>query len=96
MQLPIDDFLYYVDDEFRGQVTGKTDWELLTITLPPGQHTIVFSYKSNPLSLEELPPSSPDHIGAVYIDNVMFLPFGVTVSPTAVSLSIDCLVKLSS
>jgi len=37
---------------------------------------------SNPLGLEALPPASPDHIGAVYIDDAFFIPLGVTVSPT--------------
>lgn len=84
VQLPIDDFLYFVDGEFRGQVTGKNDWELLKIPLPPGEHTVLFSYKSNPLGLAELPPSSPTHIGAAYIDNVYYLPAGFTVAPTTV------------
>ena len=84
VQLPIDDFLYYVDGEFRGQVSGKNSWELLKIPLSPGLHTILFSYKSNPLNLAELPPSSPSHIGAVYIDNVYFIPAGITVAPTVV------------
>jgi hypothetical protein len=84
VQLPIDDFLYFVDGDFRGQVTGKNDWELLKIPLPPGEHTVLFSYKSNPLALVELPPSSPTHIGAAYIDNVYYLPAGSTVAPTMV------------
>jgi hypothetical protein len=90
VQLPIDDFLYFVDGDFRGQVTGKNDWELLKINLPPGEHAVMFSYKSNPLGLQELPPQSEDHIGAAYIDNVVFLPAGITVAPTSVSL--DCFV----
>jgi hypothetical protein len=92
VQLPIDDFIYFVDGVFRGQLTGKSEWELLTIPLPPGEHTVMFSYKSNPLNLGELPPSSPDHIGAVFIDDVYFLPFGVTIAPTTVS-SAYCFVQ---
>ena len=89
VQLPIDDFLFFVDGQFRGQVTGRNEWSLLKIPLPPGSHTVLFSYKSNPLGLVELPPSSPTHIGAVYIDNVYYLPAGLTVAPTMVSFTID-------
>ena len=89
VQLPIDDFLFFVDGQFRGQVTGRNEWSLLKIPLPPGSHTVLFSYKSNPLGLVELPPSSPTHIGAVYLDNVYYLPAGITVAPTMVSFIID-------
>jgi hypothetical protein len=82
VQLPIDDFLYFVDGEFRGQLTGKSAYELVTINLPPGEHTILFSYKFNPLSLDQLPPAAPGHMATVYIDDVYYLPPGLTVAPT--------------
>jgi hypothetical protein len=85
IELPIDGCSYYVDGELRGELPENPVWQQLRISLPPGQHTVLFSYMSNPLGLQDLPPASPDHIGAVYIDDAFFIPLGVTVSPTTVS-----------
>ena len=81
-QLPIDELTYYVDGETRGKLTSNTEWQQLRISLPPGQHTILFSYVSNGFGLAELPPAEPGHIEAVFFDNVYYLPSGVTAAPT--------------
>eukprot|EP00804_Cyclotella_cryptica_P007651 CCRYP_015237-RA/>CCRYP_015237-RA protein AED:0.25 eAED:0.25 QI:697/1/1/1/0.5/0.33/3/128/649 len=96
IELPIDECSYYVDGEFQGKLPENPVWQQLRIPVPPGQHIVLFSYMSNPLGLQELPPVSPDHIGAVYIDDVFFIPLGVTVSPTTASSGGTSLPPVSS
>lgn len=79
--MPHDNLVYYIDGEMRGQL-AQTDFERLLIPLPPGPHNITFSYQYNPVDLDALPPKDERHIGASYIDNVYFLPAGVTLAPT--------------
>lgn len=43
------------------------------------EHEIVFSYKFNPAGIGVFPPVPINRIGAVYIDDVHFVPSGVTV-----------------
>ena len=89
-QLPLDEVSYFVDGSFRGKLPQNPEqWQQLRIPLPPGQHTILFSYISNPLGLQELPPAQPGHIEAAYFDNLYFIPFGVTASPTEVSVFVS-------
>lgn len=66
----------------RGQATEMTEFETQQLQLGPGPHTIVFSYKYNPVGVDAFPPESPDRIGAVFLDDVYFLPEGVEVAPT--------------
>lgn len=58
-----------------------TEFETQQLQLGPGPHTIVFSYKYNPVGVDA-PPEAPDRIGAVFLDDVYFLPEGVEVAPT--------------
>ena len=84
VQLPLDDFLYFIDGEFAGQVTAQTEWEALTIPLEAGEHAVMFSYKYNPLGLDQLPPPSGEYTGAVFIDNVYIVSDIVgTIPPNA-------------
>ena len=71
------DVIYYVDGEMRGQATEMTEFEEQQLQLGPGPHTIVFSYKYNPVGVDAFPPESPDRIGGVFLDDVYFLPEGV-------------------
>ena len=85
--MPYDGVIIYVDDVTRGQLSDKTKFEQLKIEVGPGPHKITFAYAHNPVDLDALPPK-PDgveHVGAVYIDDVYFLPSGVTVAPTVVT-----------
>lgn len=75
VQMPIDDFLYYVDGNLAGALTGATEWESISISLEAGAHEVLFSYSYNPLDLIFLPPGGLDHLGAVYIDDVSIVPF---------------------
>ncbi|KAL7542521.1 hypothetical protein ACHAXR_011851 [Thalassiosira sp. AJA248-18] len=84
VSMPYDDLLYYVDGTVRGQMTEKTDFETLQLQFGPGPHTITFSYNYNPVGLTVFPPEDPARIGAVFIDDVYFLPMGNTVAPTKV------------
>lgn len=81
--MPFDIFTIYVDGEMRGAPPSGTEFEAQQIQLGPGPHEVTFSYEFNPEGLPALPPESPSRIGAVFIDDVYFLPEGVTLSPTA-------------
>ncbi|KAL9190599.1 hypothetical protein ACHAXT_000305 [Thalassiosira profunda] len=82
VNIPFDDFVYYVDGIQRGRLEMMTEFEQQRIELSPGAHTIVFSYKWSPIEgLEFLPPVPPDRIGAVFIDDVYFLPTGAGDAP---------------
>lgn len=74
VQMPIDDLLYFVDDVLVSQLTAAIEWETVSINLEPGEHKVRFDYKYNPIGLEQLPPASPDHIGAAFIDDVFIIP----------------------
>jgi len=82
VNMPFDQFRYMVDGQMRGGLSDKSVFETLQITLGPGSHEIEFQYEWNSARLTAFPPESPDRIAAVYIDDVYFLPDGVTVTPT--------------
>lgn len=46
-------------------------------------HVVTFSYVYNPVKLDAFPPPEDGRIGIVFLDDVYFLPEGVTVAPTA-------------
>ncbi len=73
-EMPFDDLLYFVDDQQRGQRGGMTEFETIEIQLPPGPHTVTFSYIYNPIGLDAFPPISVDYIGAAYHDDIHFIP----------------------
>jgi len=83
-QMPFDNVVYYVDDQQRGFLTEAEDPTFITqqIQLAPGQHEIKFEYNFNPLNIPQFPPEQPGRLGGVFIDDVYFLPSGVTLSPT--------------
>ena len=82
VSMPFDNFRYLVDGQMRGGLSDKSAFENLQIPLGPGPHEITFSYTFNSAGLTNFPPEPPSRIGAVYIDDVYFLPTGVTVAPT--------------
>jgi len=86
--MPFDNFRYLVDGQMRGILTDKSTFENLQIPLGPGPHEITFSYTFNPAGLTNFPPEPPSRIGAVYIDDVYFLPTGVTVAPTGPPMTV--------
>ena len=87
-QMPLDAVGVYVDGAFRQYLTDSNEWTQLKIVLPPGGHTVLLSYITNPNGLAELPPQNDDHREAAYFDNAYFIPSGVTSPPTVVSLSL--------
>ena len=76
----------YVDEITRGQPSDKTDFEQLRIEVGPGPHQITFAYAFNPVDLDELPPIDLAYIGGVFIDDVYFLPAGLTIAPTGAGI----------
>lgn len=82
VSVPHDDVLVYVDGTQRGQSNEMTEWEVAKVQLSPGRHTVTWSYKYNPLGLDALPPIPVGRIGAAFLDDVYFLPEGVTIAPT--------------
>mmetsp|Transcript_28264 Transcript_28264/g.40380 ORF Transcript_28264/g.40380 Transcript_28264/m.40380 type:complete len:962 (+) Transcript_28264:70-2955(+) len=89
-RMPFDDLQYFVDGVFRGRIQGETDFEVFNIPVGPGKHEILFIYKYNPIDLPQFPPKGDfDHLGAVYLDNVYFLPDGNTMSPTREKTSVQ-------
>jgi len=88
--MPFDDVQYFVDDVYRGQLGGMSDFERVYVQLGPGKHKVTFTYKYNPVGLPAFPPKGDyDHIGAIYIDDVSFLPMGVTIAPTTAKTSVQ-------
>jgi len=84
VEIPIDDVFYFVNDVFIGNLAGNTDWQPLEIPLRPGDNTVLFSYKYNPIGLDTVPPPSSDaYVGAAFIDDVYIEGIGgsVTSSP---------------
>ena len=81
--MPFDDVIYYVDDVQVGQAGEMTDFESREIPLETGGHIITFSYKVNPAGIDTFPPLPLERIGSVFIDDVYFLPEGVTTSPVS-------------
>mmetsp|Transcript_284 Transcript_284/g.590 ORF Transcript_284/g.590 Transcript_284/m.590 type:complete len:977 (-) Transcript_284:75-3005(-) len=93
-RMPFDDLQYFVDGVYRGRLQaeneGETDFKRVIIGMAPGRHEIEFTYKYNPIDLPKFPPFGDyDHIGAVYMDNVYFLPDGVTMTPTSEKTSVQ-------
>ena len=82
VNMPFDDVVYFLDGGQRGQAGNMVDFETRTIFIPPGPHTVTFSFRYNPLDLDAFPPSDPERIGAAFIDDVYFLAEGITMSPT--------------
>ena len=83
VRMPFDDFRYYVDGQPRGRLEGETEFERLDIPMGPGKHQVLFEYKYNPVDLPQFPDTGDyEHIGAVYFDNVFYLPAGITLAPT--------------
>mmetsp|Transcript_9622 Transcript_9622/g.21698 ORF Transcript_9622/g.21698 Transcript_9622/m.21698 type:complete len:825 (+) Transcript_9622:721-3195(+) len=81
IQMPFDQFEVYVDGVSRSVVTDPmTEFEERVIQLGPGPHRFDFVYKFNPSNVpaQGFPPASafPDRIGAVFIDDVYFVPIG--------------------
>ena len=89
--MPFDDVQYFVDGEYRGRLEGMSEWELLYISgLTSGKHNVTFRYLYNPVNLPMFPPKGDfDHIGATFIDDVSYLPFGVTLSPTSATTTVQ-------
>ena len=83
LQMPFDEVAYYLDDQLAGQASDMTEFETREIVIPPGGHTVTFANRFNPNNLVVLPPPNPDSIGMAFIDDVYFLPDGVTASPIA-------------
>jgi hypothetical protein len=81
--MPFDDVIYYVDDVQVGQASEMTDFESREIPLDAGGHIITFSYKVNPAGIDTFPPLPLERIGSAFIDDVYFLPEGVTTSPVS-------------
>eukprot|EP00578_Thalassiosira_sp_NH16_P004944 CAMPEP_0181139762 /NCGR_PEP_ID=MMETSP1071-20121207/34953_1 /TAXON_ID=35127 /ORGANISM="Thalassiosira sp., Strain NH16" /LENGTH=220 /DNA_ID=CAMNT_0023226687 /DNA_START=383 /DNA_END=1045 /DNA_ORIENTATION=- len=75
---PLDNFQYTVDGVIRGQaMKTTTSFEEKAIQLSSGRHIIDFVYKFNPEDVPLPPPNVfPDRIGAVFIDEVYFVPYG--------------------
>jgi len=84
--MPFDDLIYYVDDVQVGQASDMTGFEAREIPLTPGPHLITFSYKLNPAGIDTFPPLPLDRIGAAFIDDVYFLPEGVSSPPVTSSI----------
>ena len=89
-QMPFDDVQYFVDDVYRGQLEGTSDFKRISVVVGPGKHEVVFTYQFNPVDLPAFPPKGDyEHIGAVYIDDVYFLPMGVSMAPTTAKTSVQ-------
>jgi len=82
-RMPYDDFVYYVDGNVRGFARDVAEFNIRQIQLGPGQHNVTFSYQMNPANLDALPPLPADGIGSVFIDDVYFLPDGITIAPSS-------------
>ncbi len=78
--MPIDRYELYVDGVQRdSQVETMTDFEERVVQVGPGPHTFDFVYNYNPVPLTNpnaFPPpeARPDHLEAVFIDDVYFVP----------------------
>lgn len=88
IQMPIDSFFWYVDGQLFGRSGNQvnlTSFEKRQIQLSPGPHVVTWSYAYNPNALEPqfLPPNQD--AGAVFLDNVYFVPFNqeIPVLPTS-------------
>ncbi|KAL7468613.1 hypothetical protein ACHAXS_008865 [Conticribra weissflogii] len=91
VEIPIDDVFYFVNDVFIGNLAGNTDWQPLAIPLRPGDNTVLFSYKYNPIGLDTVPPPTSDtYVGAAYIDDVYIegIGGGITNPPVTGGTSI--------
>jgi hypothetical protein len=86
-QMPFDEVAYYLDDQLVGQASDMTEFETREIVIPPGGHIVTFANRFNPNNLVALPPPNPDSIGMAYIDDVYFLPDGVTAPPIAATVT---------
>lgn len=80
--MPFDTFQLFVDGQQRGSYAADTTFTTQRVQLAPGQHDVTFSYVFNPVELQDFPPEPPGRIGAVFLDDVYFLPAGATIRPT--------------
>lgn len=85
-QMPHDNVAFYVDGQQRGVFTEVLDFQTQQLQMMGGRHNVTFTYSYNPVGLEDFPPEGPDRLGAAYIDDVYFLPLGVTIAPVPVSV----------
>lgn len=93
-QMPFDDVQYFVDGVYQGRLDPSSYFERFSVPVGPGQHEITFTYKYNPVGLPAFPPTGDfDHIAAIYIDDVYFLPIGVTMTPTTARASVQPTLK---
>jgi len=44
IQLPINQFLYYVDGQYTGEISQQNEWATIEILLTPGPHEITFQH----------------------------------------------------
>lgn len=75
VERPFDNFQLLVDGLLRRD--GGFDVEGFVddyITLSPGPHSITWSYSYNPFGLSAFPPEQPGRIGAIFLDDVFFVP----------------------
>jgi hypothetical protein len=71
VQPPRDIFSIYVDGESAAQIVDTSEWTDVVFSVAPGPHTIDLSYQYNIFGVDPLPPSPPERLGAVWIDNVV-------------------------
>ena len=86
-QMPSDNFLFFIDDEFRARIENPTDGFRFYGNIPvgPGSHTFAFVYEFNPTNIppDFFPESPADRTGVIYIDEVYFIPDSpITPRPT--------------
>ena len=67
---PSDIFFIYVDGESAAQLVDVQEFTEVAIGIPPGVHTVDFSYRYNFFGANPLPPSPPERLGAVWLDNI--------------------------
>ena len=76
VELPFDNLSCYVDGNLEGHFTGMAEFKTHEISLEAGWHEIEFSYRYNPFGLKLFPSVLSDSLGAVFIDDVYFIPAG--------------------
>ena len=68
---PFDNFTCYVDGVESKSLSNVTEFVQEEIELSPGANEVEFRYTQNPLGIGVFPPGEP---GAVYLDDVYFVP----------------------
>ena len=86
VEMPFDGFSYFVNGSPSGEGPNQVNpagFEEREIQLGPGPNEITFSYQYNPIPLEDdFPPEQPGRIGAVFLDDVYFVPGGGGPAPS--------------